>query len=330
MKTSEICYEDRQTEICLKQPYEISRATYRCNSPERKLLYFAARKIQLETHGKTTGYIATFSISEMLEALGMSNQTNNRQHIRQAIETIATKNEIIIQNDENTFEAYFWLSYAKYDDKSDKAILKFSEEIGALFELCKERFSLINLKTIGSLTSYYAMRYYELAVSYIGFKGQEGNPPNTWYFDLSVDEIKQMFKIEKGYEQRVDNFFSKTVKMPIEELNEKNPDFKIEIAIVKDVSDKRKTAGYRFTCTDCLKNFFATTVPAKTLEKEHLEIEKEFAEMEVFINNQASDFYKRYAIRLMNKKPYETETGIKVEIYQQMKAELSSSKFPKK
>ena len=313
-----------QEKSLIAQPYEVSRASYRCNSPERKLLYFAATKINLKSKGKRSDYVAEFRISEMLNALGMQNSTSNRQQIRTAVKTIA-ENTIMLSDTEKFMDVMNWIQRGTYDEEKNVVTLVFTNEIGQLFFECKERFSLVNLKVIGAIKSYYAMRYYEIALSYIGFKGINGNPQNSWYFDLGIDEIRTLFKLENmPYAQSVMRLGDDIVRKPVAELNAVNPDFKI---VVESLQEGRRTVAYRFNCTEASKEALASE-PKKIAQKATASLsakamaDKEREEFEAFKNEHALEFYTRLVKRLKVKKPYEMQAAIEAEIYQAMKAEL--------
>lgn len=296
----------------LIQPYEVSRAAYRCDNPERKLLYFAATRIELKPYEdiKTPRHIATFKISTMLKALGIRNTTSNRQAIKAAVETVASRT-ITLCNDEGYLDIMNWLQRGIFDDKTDTVTLIFTSEIGNLFLENKERFSLINLKIVGSLKSYFAMRYYEIALSWIGKKGMDGNKPNQWYFDLSKSDIRTMFKIDENSYERQDSFTAKIVKAPIAELNKNNPDFQITIEYIKD---GRETLGYRFNC-ESVPKVKKITPPTKNENAAIREYKRQKAEWEndpltIKINKMKTEYFNEYlkaAVAIGGKKKNELQ-----------------------
>ena len=150
-----------------------------------------------------------------------------------------------LYEDDEELQILSWLQEGLYSQKQNKIILVFTDKIGRLFFECRERFSLINPHVIGALKSFYAMRYYEIALSY---KGYEGNNKN-WYFVRTIDELRTMFKVE-GYTGKdgTKNFINKVILQPVEELNANNPDFTITIEKIPDESDKRKISAIKFKC----------------------------------------------------------------------------------
>lgn len=296
------------------QPNKVSRAAYKCDSTERKLLYFATAK--LENSFLTEGdvvvrrYTACFKIGEMLRALGMNNIASNRKRIREAIKTIA-KQTITVLETEKKLVVMNWLQKAVYDEDENKVVLTFTDDVGMYLQDLKEQFSSLDFKTIGAIKSYYAMRYYEIALSYEGFKGQDGNEPNSWFFDLDLERLRTMFEIkDSAYRGRIDNITEKAVKQPIRELNAVNPRFRIDIERLKK---GRSLVGYRFICTEL-------SVESSVCDVE-LSSKQAFDDVERLKQKYFAEYAKRLAERAQSRQPYESLAMIDFEIFEQMKSE---------
>ena len=252
----------------LLQPYTISRATYKCGAVERKLLFFGALQIQKSKTAKNpniTEYSAEFSMAELLSSLGMSKNNGNKELIKKAVATIAD-NKIILYEDQTNIDVINWIQRGIVKDNT--VTLIFSNPVGELFFNCKDRFSAINPLVIGSLKSYYSMRYYELALSYRGYAGKNGNKINQWYFSYSLDDLRTIFKCDAyQYDNGTRDFIKKVVKNPIDELNANNDEFSIMIDTIKDPNDARRTTGIKFLCT-------RTTAP-KRAKKQRIDCQAE-------------------------------------------------------
>ena len=318
----------------LLQPYEVSRGVYRCDSTERKMLYYAALLVQHKPFLDSVrpSYNAEFRISEMLFALGMANTDTNRKRIRKAVNTIA-ENTLKLFDDEDHLDVINWLQRGIYDNKNDIVRLQFTEKIGELFVMCRKRFSLINLKTIGGLKSFYAMRFYEIALSYKGYAGKAENEPKSWYFERTLDEIKTMFKVD-GYEYQkgTKDFIDYVIKQPIAELNKKNPDFVITLEKQVDPLDRRRAVGFKFMCKVCgagrskkkvLVVDTSTQKLIKQAENERIEAENDFTEIEKMKALYMADFAARLDEKQEQEalKPVKTMTAIlEKEVYSEMLA----------
>lgn len=232
------------TETKLLQPNQISRAAYKCDCTERKILFYAALQVQKARYRfanvSMSGYVARFKISEMFKALGMDYTTGNRNNVKAAIHTIA-RNTITINDTDDKLTVINWLQQGDYDAKTNTIELVFTDVIGRLFCECKDKFSLLSPVVIGSLKSYYAMRYYELALSFRGFK--------PWEYTLTLDQLRNMYQIDSyTYKTGTNDFCKKVVFQPIEELNANNPDFKITAEKIQNPDDKRRVYAIKFKC----------------------------------------------------------------------------------
>ena len=327
----------RDFETKLLQPYEVSRAVYRCDSTERKMLYYAALRVQYTSYigvlnMENKGYVAEFRISEMLYTLGMPNTQGNRELVKKAVKKIA-QNTITLFEDDEHLDVLNWLQSGRYDGIKDTVRLVFTHDVGKLFVRCRDRFSLINLKTIGGLKSYFAMRYYEIALSYRGFEGKGENAPKTWYFEYSLDEIKTMFKVDGyNYQKGTNAFIDYVVKKPLAELNKHNADFTITAEKQVDPIDRRRAVGFKFTCKVCgagrskkkiLAADSSTQKLIKRVENERIEAENDFTEIEKMKALYTADF----AARLDEKQEQEALKPVKTmiailekEVYSEMLA----------
>lgn len=233
------------TETKLLQPNQISRAAYKCDCTERKILFYAALQVQKARYRfcdvSMSGYVARFKISEMLKALSMENTTSNRNNVKAAIHTIA-RNTITVNDTEDKLTVINWLQQGDYDAKTNTIELVFTDSIGRMFCECREQFSELSPIVIGSLKSYYAMRYYELALSFRGF--------TPWEYTLTLDQLRNMYQIDSYTDAKdgTNNFIRKVIMAPIEELNANNPDFKITAEKIQDLDDKRRISAIKFTC----------------------------------------------------------------------------------
>ena len=232
------------TETKLLQPNQISRAAYKCDCTERKILFYAALQVQKARYRfadvSMSGYVARFKIREMFKALGMDYTTGNRNNVKAAIHTIA-RHTITINDTEDKLTILNWLQQGDYDAKTNTIELVFTDVIGRLFCECKDKFSLLSPVVIGSLKSYYAMRYYEIALSFRGYK--------TWEYTLTLDQLRNMYQIDSYTGANgTNNFITRVVTEPIKELNANNPDFKIVALKIQDPNDKRRVSAIRFVC----------------------------------------------------------------------------------
>lgn len=243
------------------QANELSRGLYSCSMLGRKIIAFGESRIQEKQIDLTPWWAdsffqytvipsAEFKISELMQTLGMTNCGENYLLIKKTLEKLRTAG-IEIKNNENEYEAYNWFQSIHYNKQKDKIELTFTDAIGWTLYGLKRDFSPQQLQTIGKINSFYSYRFYEIALSWRGMKGHKGNIKGNWFFQLSPNEIRKMFKIDdNSYKGRMDNFTRNVITKPIEELNEINEEFKIEVS---KVVRGRQLVAYRFDCAEAEK-----------------------------------------------------------------------------
>lgn len=249
----QLILKDKETVI---QSNSISRGIYACSPLARKLIAYCILKVnyypqKVENSDISLNHFrSTFTISEFINKLGITKGSNTYKQVKRAVEELSTS-VIQVENTEEKYKAFTWFASADYDKKKDLIELEFNQQIGLAIMEWKEKkqYSAMNIKTMGEIQSFYAMRFFEIACSWYNTKSRYGNKKNEWTFELSVDEIKKMFKIDKdAYKDRMNNFITKVIKNPIEELNQVNKDFTLSYT---KIVENHKTVGFAFTCVQC-------------------------------------------------------------------------------
>ena len=298
------------------QSNSISRGIYSCSPTARKLIAYCILKINHYPENLNSPvytnidvlhhFKSSFSISEFINKLGISKGSNTYKQVKRAVEELSTS-VIQVENTEEKYKAYTWFSSATYDKTKDLIELDFNPQIGLAIQEWKEikQFSAMNIKTIGEIQSFFALRYFELACSFYNMKGRYGNKKNEWKFTLKVDEIKTMFKIDKdAYKDRMNNFITKVVKNPIEEVNKVNKDFQMSYA---KIVENHKTVGFEFTCFQSeLLKIQKDDSSEELLEKQ--EINQEALEVEYFKNKYPQQWTEAIEnAKLQSELPFEME-----------------------
>jgi plasmid replication initiation protein len=266
------------------QANELSRALYSCSTLGRKIIAFAATKISEKTINVTPFWsssrmetyvpAAEFKISELLQALGLDKDNGkNYENIKKTVSSLR-KCSLEIKKGDDEFKIWNWFQFIQYSKTKDKIELHFSHEIGWTLYGLKDSYTALNLKTIGNFKSFYALRFYEIALSWVGMKGRNGNKKGTWFFQMTPEEIRETFKIdEDSYTGRfgMSNFTKKVITIPIDEVNEVNKEFNISVT---KILRGRTTVAFRFDCTETLKESKKLAI-AKNDEKENKELKRE-------------------------------------------------------
>ncbi|MEE1059847.1 MAG: replication initiation protein [Treponema sp.] len=171
-----------------------------------------------------------YSVPEFCNLLNISDGTYQRTEIKKAISGALKEEVLITRKNEETGEIYndwyTWFVHARYienpTDKNSKEIkLQFNPGILGIALDHQNQYSHLELEILGSLSSVYALRIYELIKSYYNTKSKYGNKKGEWktkWYDIS--QLRAFLDISPiKYKGRTDNLINKAVKEPIEQIN---------------------------------------------------------------------------------------------------------------
>lgn len=159
--------------------------------------------------------------------------------------------KIILEDNEKEYEVANVFQSAKCVFTETTFTFKFTDDMCVFLNTLKEiGFSLFEVNDLGKLKSFYALRFYLIALSYKGFKGKKGNVKNSWFFEYSVEELRKLFDIQDNEYQKIGPFKNIVIDLPLKELNEKNLGIQIVCVPIKK---GRKIIGFHFDCIDATK-----------------------------------------------------------------------------
>jgi plasmid replication initiation protein len=124
--------------------------------------------------------------------------------------------------------------------------MKFSPELAKVLLEMKRVYAKINLQDFGKLQSRYALRYFEMAKSYESLAGKDGNQHGVWYFERSIQELRQLLAVRPDAYPRTNDLKKYVVEEPMKELN--GADVGVEIQ-TEGIKQGRNLKGIRFNCT---------------------------------------------------------------------------------
>ena len=255
------------------QPNAVSQAVYECGSNARKMIAMATALLPMTPRSKED-YTVSFTISEFLTALNITDGSRTRDLIRSALKECA-KNLITVQDDNDAYKLMPWFQEVNADWNEQKCEMTFNSKLAKLIIELKGK-ARLDLIDMGKLQSKYAIRFYELAMSYAGFAGKNGNKEKCWYFEREVGELRELFAISDKKYKMTKDFRVYVVDQPIQELNSADVGFKIEIEYIRK---GKKLTGFRFCCQYESRTEREATPQAETLtEKENEKLKKLYPE----------------------------------------------------
>jgi len=204
------------------QPHSISRSIYNLSATARKLTAMAMAIIPPDLSIRTVH----FTLNEFLKAVGLEKGGNSYKIFEDAVNECMS-NTITIDTPRG-WEKYTWFAHAKYETDRNMIQMTFSDHLAdSLIEL-KKMYAKIQLEDLGKLSSRYALRIYELAISYSSMAGKNGNAYNAWYFEKEIRDLRELFAIEPDKYKATKDFRIRVIEGPVNEINRAN--IGIEIA----------------------------------------------------------------------------------------------------
>ena len=272
----------------LLQPNQISQGLYKCSPLAKQLLAYviADLKIMKWSNLNIETYETTFKTTDFVKALGKSRIGAKQKDLIKAALVELQKSYIAIDTGKK-FETFSWVTHAVFSDVDHKINIEINHHLGQALVEYKHGFTTLQLIELGRLQSFYAMRYYEIALSWIGKKGKEGNKAGCWFFEYSVEELRKTFQIgENEYSGRMTNFITKVIKNPLEEINQKT---NLTVSFDK-LKDGKNVVGFRFNCSEKAASVKITKDTDKMQIDEIKIINEEQAEIEYFKNRYPEEF----------------------------------------
>jgi hypothetical protein len=255
-----------QTAEYVLQHNAITRAIYNLSASAQKLIAMAMALIPMDAK-ELQDYRVEFTIKDFVDALKLSRiGTETEKYVLAAVrECLDSHIEIFLPNREWVGWTWFLESRLVYEDTKnimrveantmnmpehipfiwDKITMTFNPCLGKVLNELKRHYTKINLADIGKLSSKYAIRFFNIAMSWQSEAGKKGNPPNTWYFAYTLPEIRSLFVIPKSKYPVTGNFRTKVIDHPLTEINNANLGIKITPEYIRK---GRSLYGVKFWC----------------------------------------------------------------------------------
>lgn len=229
----------------LLQPNVISRSINDIEATEKKLMTLAMSYIPQKIE-KDEDYTVTFTISDAIKALDMTDGQKQRMILENAVDKISGS-QIKIYTDNGDWFKYTWFDYAAWLPTTKTFSLSFNKSLGNALLQYKKAYAKLDLAYLGRLSSKYSIRYFEIGMSYAGNKGINGNKKGTWYFEYTIEQLRQLFAIEDSKYKRMTDFTRRIVYDPIELLNKAKVGFEIDPQPIKR---GKNLIAFHFVCTE--------------------------------------------------------------------------------
>lgn len=228
----------------LKIPNNFLRASYKCSATTQRMYFYSIFKYISSDKNQNS---VSFSFSDFFSDLNLKDGQKTRTLIKESANEILDM-KIVLEDNEKQYEVTNVFQSAKCVFTETTFSFKFTEDMKIFLDTLKEiGFSLFEINDLGKLKSFYALRYYLVALSFKGFKGKKGNEKNSWFFEYSVEDLRKLFDIQDNEYTQIGPFRNIVVDLPLKELNER--DLGIQI-VCTPIKKGRKITGFHFDCID--------------------------------------------------------------------------------
>jgi len=170
-----------------------------------------------------------FSLQKLLEELNLGKE--NYTHLIDSLDRLLTRIIIIKRLDSNTFLKTTFLSSAEYFLDDSIVELSFDKKLKPYLLQLKNNFTMYQFQNVVALSSFYAIRIYELLKQYEKLKERI----------IEIKTLKEILEIEKKY-KLYGHFKDKVLKISEREINEKTD---ISISF-EEIKTGRKITAIKF------------------------------------------------------------------------------------
>lgn len=230
----------------LKIPNNFLRASYKCSATTQRMYFYSIFKYISSDKNQNS---VSFSFSDFFSDLNLKDGQKTRTLIKESANEILDM-KIVLEDNEKQYEVTNVFQSAKCVFTETTFSFKFTEDMKIFLDTLKEiGFSLFEINDLGKLKSFYALRYYLVALSFKGFKGKKGNEKNSWFFEYSVEDLRKLFDIQDNEYTQIGPFRNIVVDLPLKELNERNLGIQI---VCTPIKKGRKITGFHFDCIDSI------------------------------------------------------------------------------
>jgi plasmid replication initiation protein len=223
----------------------ISRSIHDLSATAKKLTAMAMALLPPDL----SSFTASFTFTSFCKALNYGDGGKEYQLFTSAVDecmkcVISLDTGKIVRG-KKSWEKFTWFEYAKFNAETGLCTMIFSTKLADFLLDFKRVYAKINLSDIGRFQSKYAIRYFEMAVSYASLAGQNGNKDNAWYFERTINELREILGVKQEEYKETGNFNRYVVKKPLDEIN--NSGVGVKIA-VENIKEGNRITSIRFDC----------------------------------------------------------------------------------
>jgi len=144
--------------------------------------------------------------------------------------------------DNNKLQLTHVFDQITYDKIENSFRFVISRSIIPYITIVKNMYTEIDMRTLNKFKTIYALRIYEIIMSYAGFAGKENNEKDTWYIDIEYEKLRLLLSIPKDSYEKLYDFKRYVIDQSIKLINNIDIGIKVkaDYKIMKILKNKEK------------------------------------------------------------------------------------------
>ena len=223
----------------------ISRSAHNFSATAKKLTAMAMALLPSDLSCLATA----FTFSEFCTALGISQGGKTflvfKNAVKECMESVIEIETPPDNKGKTSWVMFHWFRKAEFNKNTGVCMMIFDQDLAEYLKELKRLYSKMILSDMGKLQSRYALRIYEIVISYKSLQGKAGNEENAWYVERNLIELRKLFGLRPEEYQETYIFRRKVIEGPVREIN--NAGIGVMLTIVA-IKRGRVIVGFRFEC----------------------------------------------------------------------------------
>lgn len=280
----ELCYSEfmgKQKHVIptemdvVNQQNDLSQASYSMPVIQRRLVFLAMAQVRNDDPTR----VFTMPVAAVLRALGMSD--DRYRDIEAEVDKLFDKNKVKVKDStKKGYKFFTWVNEVEYieagEDVSQHTLkIELNQNVLPYARTLQKSFHQFQISQIAKLQGRHALRIFELVSSNMGLAGKGGNPPGVWWFQATIQELRDYLAIAEGEYPRAGNLRSRVIDAPVEEINKAGLGLNIRVEYARQ---GKFLTGVKFICCATKPGDPKPTQPATESERDYREIIEKYPE----------------------------------------------------
>ena len=203
----------KKNEVVLKSN-RLVEASYRLTLNELRIILYAICRCREEDLAFSSDTPITITADSFLKQFPQVDKTNVYRQLKEAMDTLFNRSVTISDIDPATgyerITKTHWISTASYIDGAGHIQIIFAPKVIPYIARVETEYTKYHLENIGRMTSFHAVRIYELLSQHRGIRNRK----------ISLQELRDYLKIEPHEYKLTANFIRKVINVAVEQIND--------------------------------------------------------------------------------------------------------------